>query len=44
MTDQPSIPDPTSAPPAVPKLHISQDDTPTPKSLTADRWDALLQM
>ena len=24
--------------------HISQDDTPTPKSLTADQWDALLQM
>ena len=34
----------TSAPPVVPKLHISQDDTPTPKSLTADRQDALLQM
>ena len=39
-----NIPDPTSAPPATPTPHISQDDTPTPKSLTADQWDALLQM
>ena len=31
-----SISDPTSAPPVVPKLHISQDDIPIPKSLTAD--------
>ena len=50
MMDQPSrsrtqsISDPTSAPPVVPKLHISQDDTPTPKSLKADQQDALLQM
>ena len=39
-----SISDPTSAPPAAPTPHISQDDTPTLKSLTADRHDALLQM
>ena len=39
-----SISDPNSAPPAVLKLHISQDDTPAPKSLTADQHDALLQM
>ena len=39
-----NILDPTSAPPATPTPHISQDDTPTPKSLTADQWDALLQM
>ena len=39
-----NIPDPTSAPPVTPTPHISQDDTPTPKSLTADQWDALLQM
>ena len=39
-----SISDPTSAPRVTPTPHISQDDTPTPKSLTADRWDALLQM
>ena len=39
-----SISDPTSAPPVAPTPHISQDDTPTPKSLTADWWDALLQM
>ena len=31
-----SISDPTSAPPATPTPHISQDDTPTLKSLTAD--------
>ena len=39
-----SISDPTSTPPVIPQPHISQDDTPMPKSLTADRWDALLQM
>ena len=39
-----SFSDPTSAPLVTPTLHISQDDTPMPKSLTADRWDALLQM
>ena len=39
-----SISDPTSTPPVIPQLHISQDNTPTPKSLTADRWDALLQI
>ena len=52
MMDQPFIPgvisqsvsNPTSSLPAEPTLHISQDDTPTPKSLTADQWDALLQM
>ena len=31
-----SISDPTSAPPVTPTPHISQDDTPMPKSLTAD--------
>ena len=39
-----SISDPTSAPPVTPTPHISQDDTPLQKSLTADRQDALLQM
>ena len=39
-----SISDPTLTPPAVPKLHISQGDIPMPKSLTADQWDALLQL
>ena len=39
-----NIPDPTSASPVTPTPHISQDDTPTPKSLTADPRDALLQM
>ena len=39
-----SISDPTSTPPVIPQLPISQDDTPTPKSLTADQWHALLQM
>ena len=33
-----------STPPVMPQPHISQDNTPTPKSLTANRWDALLQM
>ena len=28
----------------MPQLHISQDDNTTLKSLTADQWDALLQM
>ena len=32
-----SISDPTSAPPVTPTPHISQDDTPTLKSLTADQ-------
>ena len=36
--------DSTSTPPVIPQPHISQDNNPTPKSLTADRWDALLQM
>ena len=39
-----SISDPTSTPPVIPQSHISQDDTPMLKSLTADRWDALLQI
>ena len=39
-----STSDPTSTPLVMPQLHISQDDNTTPKSLTADRWDALLQM
>ena len=39
-----SISDPTSAPPAEPTLHTSQDNTTTLKSLTADQRDALLQM
>ena len=39
-----STSDPTSTPLVIPQLCISQDDTPMPKSLTADRWDALLQM
>ena len=38
------ISDPTSAPPAEPTPHISQDATPMSKSLTADHLDALLQM
>ena len=36
--------DTTSTLPVLPQLHISQDDTPTPKSLTEDQRDALLQM
>ena len=32
-----SILDPTSTPPVIPQPHISQDDTPMPKSLTADQ-------
>ena len=36
--------DSTSTPPVIPQPHISQDNNPTPKSLTADCWDALLQM
>ena len=39
-----SISDPTSTPPVIPQPHISQDDASMLKSLTADRWDALLQM
>ena len=39
-----SISDPTSTPPVIPQLPISQDDIPMLKSLTTDRWDALLQM
>ena len=39
-----SVSDPTSTHPVIPQLHISQDDTPMLKSLTADQWDALLQM
>ena len=39
-----STSDSTSTPPVIPQPHISQDNNPTPKSLTADRWDALLQM
>ena len=39
-----SISDLTSAPPAEPTPHISQDATPMLKSLTADCRDALLQM
>ena len=39
-----STSDPTSAPPTDPTPHISQDATPTPKSLTADHLDVLLQM
>ena len=31
-----SISDPTSIPPVIPQLPISQDDTPMPKSLTTD--------
>ena len=31
-----NIPDPTSASPVTPTPHISLDDTPMPKSLTAD--------
>ena len=49
MMDQPSTPGaipkvpqiPTSTPPVLPQLHISQDDNPTPKSLTADRRGCL---
>ena len=41
-TQSPS--DSTSTPPVIPQPHISQDNNPTPKSLTADQWDALLQM
>ena len=39
-----STSDSTSTPPVIPQPHISQDNNPTPKSLTADRQDALLQM
>ena len=36
--------DSTSISPVIPQPHISQDNNPTPKSLTADCQDALLQM
>ena len=39
-----STSDSTSTPPVMAQPHISQDNNPTPKSLTADRRDALLQM
>ena len=41
-----STSDSTSTPPVIPQPHISQDNNnnPTPKSLTADCQDALLQM
>ena len=39
-----STSDSTSALPTDPTPHISQDATPTPKSVTADHLDALLQM
>ena len=39
-----STSDSTSTPLVMPQPHISQDNNTTPKSLTADRWDALLQM
>ena len=39
-----STSDSSSTPPVKPQLHISQDNNPTPLSLTANQWDALLQM
>ena len=39
-----NISDPISTPPVIPQPHISQDNNPTPKFLTADCRDALLQM
>ena len=36
--------DPASTPQVMPQPHISQDNNPTPRSLTDDCWDALLQM
>ena len=39
-----STSDSTSTPPVMPQPHISQDNNPTPKLLTADKQDALLQM
>ena len=39
-----STSDSTSTPPVMPQPHISQDNNPTPKSLTDDCRDALLQM
>ena len=39
-----STSDPISNPPVIPQLHISLDNNPMPKSLTADWQDALLQM
>ena len=39
-----STSDSASTPPVMPQPHISQDNNPTPKSLTDDYQDALLQM
>ena len=39
-----STSDSASNPPGMPQPHISQDNNPTPKSLTDDCQDALLQM
>ena len=39
-----SISDSASNPPGMPQPHISQDNNPTPKTLTDDCQDALLQM
>ena len=36
--------DSTSTPPVMPQPQLSWNNNPTPQSLTADRWDALLQM
>ena len=36
--------DTTPTMPVMPQPHISQDSNPTPKSITDDHWDALLQM
>ena len=39
-----STSDITPTTPVMPQPHISQDSNPTPKSITDDRQDALLQM
>ena len=39
-----STSDSTSTSPVMPPSHLSQNNNPTPKSLTSDRWDTLLQM
>ena len=39
-----SASDSASTPQVIPQPHISQDNDPTPKSLTDDCWEALLQM